>query len=465
MKNKTIIRNIATTYLPLLFLCGAAMLLPAKASAKTAAAARPAAILKLTSEPTGASVTIDKMPSGATPLAIPVDAGRHLVEIRLENHNPAFINVTATADTPAEHVKLEPVTASVLVQSTPAGATVTRDGANVGLTPLLMPELPIGSYRIEMTLDGYKPQQLDLSVTSGKPQRINAVLASSSATLEIVSDPAGADVAVNGIARGKTPITVDKIPEGLSSVEISNPGYKTYQEQVRLVAGEKFTLNAPLDAIPAKLSIVTIPEGARIYLDNQFKGESPISFEDLPAGEYRIRVEKESHETMARTIMLANAQSATEEFRMTANVGGLILATSPAGVTVLVGGRDRGTTVAATNKTDRISEPLEIKDIPIGQQEVVFFRKGYAEQKRMVDIKRDEVVTLETVQLTRQFIPDVEVTTQIGVYRGVFVDKTDEIYRIETDPGVIRSFMVKDIKGVRLIREDTVEKKIPDAPK
>ena len=118
---------------------------------------------------------------------------------------------------------------------------------------------------------------------------------------------------------------------------------------------------------------------------------------------------------------------------------------SDPGVTVLVGGRDRGTTVAATNKTDRISEPLEIKDIPIGQQELVFFRKGYAEQKRMVEIKRDEVATLETVQLIRQFIPDVEVTTQIGVYRGVFVDKTDEIYRIETDPGVIRSFMVNCI--------------------
>lgn len=460
MKDKKNPRSTDIVSLALLLLCSAFLLQPSPALAKKAPS-QPAATLTLTSEPTGAAVTIDKIPSGATPTTTPIEAGQHLVEMRLENYKPAFINVTVTADSPAEHVKLEPITASVLVHSTPAGATVTRDGANIGLTPLLMPELPIGSYRIEVALDGYKPQQLDLSVTSGKPQRINADLASSSATLEIVSEPAGADVSVNGIARGKAPITVDKIPEGLSSVEISSPGFKTYREQVRLVAGEKFTLNAPLEAIPAELSIVTIPAGARIYLDNQFKGESPITFENLPAGEYRIRAEKESHEIMARTITLANAQSATEEFRLTANVGGLILATSPAGVTVLVGGRDSGTTAAATNKTDRVSDPLEIKDIPIGQQEVVFFRKGYAEQKRMVEIKRNEVVTLETVQLIRQFIPDVEVTTQIGVYKGVFVDKTDELYRIETDPGVIRGFLVKDIKSVRLIREDTVDKKAP----
>lgn len=431
----------------------------AVAATSAAAAGAPAQVrLTLTSEPSGAAVSIDGQNAGATPLTAMAAPGRRLVEMRLDGHEPAYVNVTAAGDAMAEHIRLVPTTATVLVHSRPEGASVTLNGSNAGVTPLLLPEVAVGVYRIGIALDGYKPQKVDLTVAGSRPQRINAELISSSASLNVTSEPGEAYVSVNGIARGKTPISVDQIPEGLSTVDVTADGYFPYSKELQLVAGERFTLHAPLQAKPANLSIVTIPDGARVYFENEYRGDSPVSIKDLKAGTYRVRVEKDAYETMARDVTLANDQTLTEEFRMAVNVGNLMVATSPADVTIIIGGKEIGKTIAKKEETDQISEQLRITSIPIGTHEVKFSRKGYAEATQTVEIKRDETTTMETVLLQRQFIPDVEVTTEHGVYRGVFIDKNTEVYRIATTPGVVRSFFNKDIKGIRIIRDDNVEK-------
>ena len=159
---------------------------------------------------------------------------------------------------------------------------------------------------------------------------------------------------------------------------------------------------------------------------------------------------------MARTIDLGNNKTVTEEFRMTANVGGMRIVTSPADVSIFVAGKLVGTTTASTNATDQISDPLEIHNLPIGETEIVFQRQGYAEVKRKVTITRDEMAVVETTKLPRLFVPDVEVKTEMGTYTGVYISKNAEFYRVETSPGVIRSFPTKDITRIRLIRAGNI---------
>ena len=48
-----------------------------------------------------------------------------------------------------------------------------------------------------------------------------------------------------------------------------------------------------MEELPASLAVYSIPEGARVYLDNNYKGVAPALFESLPLGEHRIRVEKD----------------------------------------------------------------------------------------------------------------------------------------------------------------------------
>ncbi len=410
----------------------------------------------ITSDPAAASVTLNGTQVGTTPYHTSLAPGRHLIVVSQKDYESSYRTLELSTVSMVEHFKLQPVTSTILILSEPPGATVTRDGATAGVTPLLLPEVAVGRYRIDIALTGYKPQQVELNVSRSTPQRINANLVSSSATLDVTSIPTGASVSVNGVYRGVTPIKVDKIQEGQSFLEVVADGYAPYKEQLQLAAGEIFAVHAPLLALPSKLSIVSIPDGARVYVDNQFKGETPLELDKTSAGSYRIRVEKDGFELMARTVDVANNQTVTEEFRMTANVGSLRIVTSPADVSIFIAGKLVGKTSSGTNATDQISNPLEISGLPIGETEIVLQRQGYSEVRRKVTINRDEVSVVETTKLSRLFVPDVEVKTGIGTYTGVYISKSDEFYRVETSPGVIQSFPTKDITRIRLIRADNI---------
>lgn len=423
-------------------------------------AARPTPIVlqqvTITSDPVAASVSLDGMQVGVTPFNTSLPQGRHVVMVDQKDYESSTRTLELSSIPVIEHFKLQPITSTVLILSDPVGATVTRDGATAGITPLLLPEVAVGRYRIDIALTGYKSQQVELNVSGSKPQRIHANLVSSSASLDVTSIPEGAAVTINGVYRGVTPIRVDKIQEGQSFLEVVADGYAPYKEQLLLAAGETFAVHTPLLALPATLSIVSIPDGARIYVDNEYKGETPLVIEKMLAGSYRVRVEKDGFELMARTVDVANNKTVTEEFRMTANVGGIRVVTSPADVSIFIAGKLVGKTLAGTNATDQISNPLEIPGLSLGETEIVFQRQGYAEVRRKVTIIRDEISVVETIKLPRLFVPDVEVKTEIGTYTGVYISKNSDFYRVETSPGVIQSFPTKDIIRIRLIRTDNV---------
>ena len=410
----------------------------------------------VTSDPAGAAVKVNGIQRGITPLELSLPPARYLVELSLKDFENAVRTIdcapgaaSATAD-----FKLAPITAPVLISTEPSGVTITRDGAFAGVSPLLLPEVPIGRYRIDLALGGYKPQQVELNVSSATPQQIKTTLINSSATLNITSEPDGAAVSVNGIFRGEAPVTVDRIQEGKSLIEITSKGFTPYKEEITLSAGEAFAIHAKLIAIPAKLRIASEPAGAKVYIDNQLRGNTPLELPEIPSGTYRVRVEMPNHEPMARTVELANNQESVEEFKLTQTVGSLRVVTSPADVSIFIGGKLFGETVAGTNATDQISEPLDLQNVPVGESEVLFQRQGYAQVKQTVVVERGQTLVMETVKLARMFVPDVEISTARGVYKGVYINQDQDFYRIETSPGVIRAIPVKDITRRRLIRSE-----------
>ena len=63
-------------------------------------------------------------------------------------------------------------------------------------------------------------------------------------------------------------------------------------------------------------------------------------------------------------------------------------------------------------------------------------------------MKRGETQTLH-IKLQRRFIPNYEVTTATGTYRGVLTSYNDEVIRLETAPGVVTPYLLKDIRQHR----------------
>lgn len=395
-------------------------------------------VLEVQTNPEGAKVIIDGEYKGNTPLTFTANPRieKYFVEIQNDGFKPIYKTVELKpGSTETISYALTPSICLALISSEPAGATVTKDGINIGTTPLLITDLTYGEYNIEINLNGYKPQNYQLKIDSNTPQKINAQLISTFAKATITSNPSGASVLINGSDVGVTPCSLDNIPEGNAQIKVTLDGYDDFVETVALVAGQEHTINAALEAKPSSLKIVTIPEKARIYINNQYRGEAPLELTPFEAGNYRIRAELKGYELMARTIDLKPSESRTEEFRLQQNSGAISVVTTPALVSVKIDGEVFAQTEPA-GESDQLSAETIVNLIPEGEHEITFSRAGYADVKLTKTITRNSVEQLGTIKLKRLFIPNFWVKTPTTTYRGMFLRDDAEFIYLETMPGV-----------------------------
>ena len=428
-------------------------------SAALAASAPPetACEIGVNTAPPGATISVDGNKYGPAPISIPgLSTGAHLVAATLLGHEEARRTVTLLEQEPRTTVdlKMDPILGLVLIRTEPAGADVQIDGADRGKTPMFLADIPIGKYRVKLSIPGYQPKEIDLTIKDRTPQRIVLSMTSDSAKITLNSDPAGADVVLNGLAKGKTPCTVDRIPAGDVRIEMALDGFKPYEQTLKLVAGQEEKLTAVLKPIPAELSVVSLPEKARIYVNDQFRGESPVALKDLAPGSYRVRAELKGHEIEARTVEIKQAAKVVEEFRLSRNCGLMEIVTEPAGVKVMVDGQDCGTTSAKAGEADTVSDPLQVDLLAIGQHQVQLTKKGYFAKALTIDIEKDKTAVLHE-PLNRRFIPDCQVSTTSGAtFTGVLVEKDNAgNIKLETKPGVIKAIPANEVRTCVPIKE------------
>ena len=415
------------------------------------------AMLRVTSQPSGAKVMLDGQDQGITPLSLQrIDPGQHLLEIKKDDFQAQRRTVSLfNGEKKTEEFKLEPLKGLVLIQTAPVGAEVDVDGAFRGKTPLLLYDLAVGDHSVVLRTEGFQPRKLALAIKDRVPVKLSTDLASDSATLKISSEPAGASVQLNGATRGTTPCTIDRIPSGTVDIEIVLKGYEHHRSQIVLKAGDMVDVPAPLKAIPASLTVHSIPEQARVYVNNQFRGEAPIVLTNLPPGEYRLRAEKRGFEADARNITLKPEDQITEEFRLQHNSGGLVIITEPAGVKIFVDDDEYGPTeVSAANP--QISEPLRVNYIGKGDHLIKLVKPGYAHTPFKITIDADNLVT-RTEHMKRLFIPDTIIRTGATAeesHTGVLIRKyPNGSVDLEVKPGIVQNFEAARIKSIGPIGE------------
>ena len=432
------------------------LLAPAAFPAADPVAAPPTPRLRIVSDPPKATVSVDRKTRGETPLLVSdLAPGPHLVCIQKQGFRDVWQTVEVVGqDTREIDVTLETITGLVLVRSTPTNADITVKGIAIGRTPTLVTSLPVGTHRLKIATPGYQFKEVEVPVQDRTPATVQVDLISDSSTLTIETDAEGATVRVNGIDHGPSPCTVERIPEGEVNVDIRAEGYTPLHHKLKLAAGETQKIKLSLEPVPASLRVVSIPEKARVYVKDEFRGVTPLNLPNLQPGSFRVRVEMPGFETDARTIELPRGAARTEEFRLVSNLGGVELITDPERVTVFLDDRKVGETKAKPNAAPGgVSEPLALENIRPGPHELRLTRKGYAEAKQQVQIESGKTLPVQ-VKLVRRFIPDCQVTTESGVYKGVLDSVTDEFIRLETAPGVMTSIPVKDVKYRRTLRED-----------
>lgn len=337
-------------------------------------------------------------------------------------------------------------TGLLLVKSEPSGAEITRDGINLGTTPRLITIFEIGElHRLTLSKTGYQSKRIDVRFLNGRePVVVDEKLVLDSGSLEVKSDPIGASVLVNGLERGKTPLSLAGIPKGYISVTLKHEGFKNETRELKMSAGELQNLYLKMQPLDGTLQLNSVPEGGRIYINDKFSGKAPLVVTNLEPGTYKVRVELEGFSSVSREIIIQNGKSVSEEFRLSNVRGRLEVRTLPADALVYIDGRLIGKTQQLGGDIDGFSEILPIENLMEGEHTLVISKEGYANSTRHPKIQQSKT-SKANVTLRRVFTPNVEIVTPNGTYRGVYVSADQDQVMVEVKMGIQRGFAKSDI--------------------
>lgn len=410
--------------------------------------------LDVVSEPEGATVWIDGQDKGLTPVTLfDLKPGQHHIKYAKPGYEECDRFFVLEDMVPLQRsVTLEPVRGILLLKSEPEGCGIEIDGCALGTTPRLITALEARiPHRVTLSRAGYRPSSFDIRFEGRKPLVRKEALVLDSGIVDIVSDPAGAEVTVNGIVRGRSPLQVTDVPKGRATVQFKLDGYANEVRELSVNAGDRQTLSVVMQGLPGTLSLVSLPEGARFYVNDEFRGKTQVTVSSLKPGTYKVRAELDGYGTVERDVELANGASRREEFRLSNVMGRLEIRTSPPGTQVLLDGRARGLT-KAVGRDEEFSAVLTIPDVLEGEHTVTLRCDGYSETVLHPRIENSKTKQL-SVRMKRVFKPDVEIVTATGSFVGRLVSMRNGSVTIEIKLGVERCFPGESVRKINYLKD------------
>ena len=228
-----------------------------------------------------------------------------------------------------------------------------------------------GSYTLEATKEGFRPLKATVEVTRDIQQSIRFELEKLPGLLRVATAVAGAEVWVDGEARGSTPLDALELTSGEHQVEIKAERYLDYSTQVTVAgAGTSQTLEAELLPRWAEITFNSQPPRARVRLEGEELGQTPITAEVLD-GPHAYELLLAGHKPhRGRLTVEPGTPQSLAAVQLKPSDGNLVLSSEPTGATVSLNGVYRGET------------PLDVYLAPNQEVEVSVSKAGYSTHKQ-----------------------------------------------------------------------------------
>jgi len=252
-----------------------------------------------------AQVFIDQKLAGDTSRRLDnIEAGEHQLSFSADRYQSLTMpfdiegrNTEQTLD-----INLLPNWADITINSTPSGATVFTDDGALGKTPLTT-QLLAGKRNLTIKLPGHKPWRQSLRVTAQEAKTLpNITLSKADGLVEIISKPSGASVTVNGKFRGKTPVDVALAPGNHYQFTLFKDGYQPLHQRLKIESGKDANINVSLTPKLGKISIISNPKDALLYVDGRLMGRANQTI-TLPTRKHTIRVSKDGYADHTETVL------------------------------------------------------------------------------------------------------------------------------------------------------------------
>jgi hypothetical protein len=276
-------------------------------------------MLRIESEPAGASVEVDGSPRGQTPLTVNLTPGQHAVVVALDAQKQEISAKISEGVQSVHYVRFaeaaSPAAGSgdangrLEVSSDTQGATVSVDGVDRGVAPITVEDLEPGEHQVVIQAGG-KTQRRTVTVTAGATASLvvtNTPTGSESGWLEIrASTPL--QIFEGGKLIGTTEADRIMMPAGVHNLEFVAEalGFRA-RRSLTIKAGQTTSSALPLPQVPANFNAVPWAEAS---INGTPIGQTPIANHLLTIGVHDVEFRHPSLGTKRVRVMVSLTEPA-----------------------------------------------------------------------------------------------------------------------------------------------------------
>jgi formylglycine-generating enzyme required for sulfatase activity/serine/threonine protein kinase len=266
------------------------------------------------------------------------------------------------------------LTGKASIVSIPEGAEVFLNGVNKGITPVVLNEIEEGEYDVSIRKEGFEPYTEKMMISSTQTGKVTATLLPIYGTLLVISEPPGAEVYIDSIKSGITPVSLNQVKKGNHHVRVDKPGYEIWTKDIVIVPGEPVSLTAQLSDAMGNISITSNPDDAMIFISGIESGKTPLILK-AEKGIKPIEIQKPGYEPWKQNVKVIAGENIEIKAELIQSRGVLQVNSQPSDADVFVSGKNLGKT------------PLNLKEIQSGKITIEVRKQCYANSSQTVSIK------------------------------------------------------------------------------
>ena len=215
----------------------------------------------------------------------------------------------------------ESETGFLAVSSEPSEADVYVDGKHYGKTTAFITDLSAGTHELKLEKQGYLTITKNIVIQKGETLKFDETMQSISSQrtyLIIKADQPDALIYIDD----------EPINTGEASKSVNIGSSHTYRiecdlyhtETGTVTVTDRVTVDKKLRPNFGYINVTTFPEqGAKVYVDGKYIGESPIMTDKLASGTHTVRVMKEMYKMKEQSFNVTDGQTTNAILTMSAN--------------------------------------------------------------------------------------------------------------------------------------------------
>jgi hypothetical protein len=141
------------------------------------------------------------------------------------------------------------------------------------------------------------------------------------------------------------------------------------------------TVDTPVQ--PGGMNLHSVPEGASLVINGEYRGKTPLTLSNLPSGRYTVTFSRFGFVGLSTDVPVEEGKTAEVTANLQPETGTLGINSTPSGARVLLDGTDAGLS------------PVMLENISAGNHTVVLEKEGYRTEVREVRVKTGEVTPVE----------------------------------------------------------------------